>query len=222
MTCDRLEREHMHGHLGEELPAHVSECPDCQARIGLYQRLVAQLGRESERRLPDRWKQRTLARVRARQTRKRVAIAGVAVAAAAVIILVLAHRDPGPRPRGELVVRIEPGPITRRAPDQVRKGHPGDTLHASFPATTAEHVELRIYREGREMVARCPGDEAPICRSDEEIEIAWKLSSPGMYQVVVLESPSPLPVAAGDRDADIRAARRTGARATESEPIDVD
>lgn len=219
----------MHGHLGEELPSHVRECPDCQARLDVYQRLVGQLGRESERPLPDGWKRRTLARVRAKQVRRKIAIAGVAMAAAAAaIILVLVTRDPPPRreaaPRlhAELMMRIEPGPITRRSSQQARSGHPGDTLHVSFPATTARHVELRIYREGREMAVRCPGDAAPTCRRGDAIEIAWQLPSPGDYQVVILESPSPLPEPGGDRDTDIRAARKAGARATESEPIHVD
>jgi hypothetical protein len=228
VTCDRLEREDLLGRLGEELPPHIHECPDCRASVGAYTRLAALLGRDSERRLPDRWKERTLARLQGRRTRRRVAVAlGVTIAAAFAVIVVLAIRDSTPvPPAAELLAWVETGPGWRgeeqSGAKQNRKGRPGDTLHVSSPPSTAENVELRVYRETRELLVRCPGAAAAVCRRvGDQLEVTWRLPSVGTYQVVWLVSSSPLPAPAGDVNTDIRAARRSGARATESEPVDV-
>ncbi len=228
MTCDRLEREDLLGHLGEELPPHIHGCPDCRASVGAYTRLAALLGRDSERRLPDGWKERTLARLQGRRRRRRVAVAlGVTIAAAFAVIVVLAIRDSAPvPPAAELLAWVETGPGWRgeeqSGAKQNRMGRPGDTLHVSSPPSTAENVELRVYRETRELLVRCPGAAAAVCRRvGDQLEVTWRLPSVGAYQVVWLMSSSPLPAPVGDVNADIRAARRSGAHATESEPVDV-
>ncbi len=220
MTCDRLERDELLGHLGEEMQ-HVDQCPDCQAKLAGYKRLTDLLAGESARPLPHRWKERTLARLQHQGRRRRAAVAlGVAGAAAAAVIALLVIRPP--REQSGVFVQIKPGPTQWRADPQPRLAHRDDLLHLSSPPATAEHVELRVYHDAREVVVRCPGEAAPTCRRrDGRLEVTLQLST-GEYQIVWLVSPSPLPEPSGDFDADVRAARRAGAEALESEPVHVD
>ena len=227
MTCDRLERDgdDLLGHLGEDMP-HVHECPDCRARLAGYERLAGLLAGESTRPLPEGWKERTRARIVQRAARRRT-IVGLATsaAAAAVVVLSVVSTD---EPEAGVVVAITPGPVQYRdASDEPPtttepvKGHKGDFLDISTPRGKAAHVELRVYRESREVMVRCPGDGAPICSVGDVIKVHWPLPSVGSYQVMWLTSPSPLPPPSGDFDADIRAARQAGATAVEGAPADV-
>ena len=218
MTCDRLERDELLGHLGEEMP-HVDQCPDCQAKLAGYKRVTDLLAGESARPLPHRWKERTLARLAQQRRRRRAAVGlGVAGTAAAAVIVLLVLRPP--REQG-LLVDIKPGPGQWRADPQPNQGRPGDVLEVSVPAATdAQHVELRVYHEGRDMVVRCPGAAAPACRRGDRIEVTWPLER-GTYQILWLVSPTPLPSPKGGLDADFGAARAAGAEAVEAEPIDV-
>lgn len=241
MTCDRLERDDLLGHLGEEMDPHVDQCHVCRATIHGYSRLVAALAQESPRPLPAGWKVRTLARIhaeRAARRRRHAASVGLCMAGAAALILIIVPRirDPG-HPRGGsdgLMVSLERGPGRRGAniaPEGAQARHevasttraqPGDRVHASAPGR-AEHVELRLYRGARHIVARCPGARAPTCqRRGDAIELSWKFTELGTYRAVWLTSSSPLPQPFGDLDADLLAAERAGARVMESEPIDVD
>jgi hypothetical protein len=94
-------------------------------------------------------------------------------------------------------------------------------LEISTPRGKAAHVELRVYRESRDVVVRCPGEGPPICSVGDVINVHWPLPSVGSYQVLRLTSPSPLPPPSGGLDADMRAARRAGAEVKEGQPADV-
>lgn len=227
MTCDRLERdgEDLLGHLGEDMP-HVDECPDCRARLAGYERLAGLLAGESARPLPDRWKERTLARIRQRKARHR-RIVDLATTAAAAAVVVLFVRPPT-EPAARLVVSVSPGPVQYRDANeepprtsQPLKAHKGDILMASSPRADAAYFELRVYREAREVMVRCPGDGAPTCKVGDVIELSWPLPSLGSYQVLWLASSSPLPPSSGNFDADVRAAREAGAVVDEDRPVDV-
>ncbi len=225
MTCDRLERDDLLGHLGEDMP-HVAECPDCRARLAGYERLADLLAGESARPLPDGWKDRTLARIRQRKSRRRT-IVGLTTSAAAAAVVVLFVR-PADVPQPGLVVSVTPGPVQYRDAEeepppasQPLPAHKGDILKASSPRADAAHFELRVYREAREVMVRCPGDGAPTCKVGDVIELSWPLPSLGSYQVLWLASSSPLPPPSGDFDADVRAAREAGAEVKEGRPVDV-
>lgn len=209
MTCHRLERDGLLGHLGEQMDPHVEECGDCRARRDEYTRLAAALGRDSDRPLPADWKKRTLARLHAermaRRRRRAISTALATTAAAALILIVVVDRT---RPPASMDVRVEEGPGQWRGP-----AHLGDRLHIAASRGKAEAFELRIYRDARQLLVRCPGAPAPACRAgDDGVEVTWTLDTAGEYQVLWLLSPSPLPAPAGDMDADLRAARSTGAR----------
>jgi hypothetical protein len=228
MTCDRLERDDLLGHLGEEMDPHLEQCHVCRATAYGYARLAAALARESPRPLPAGWKERTLARIqaaRAARRRRHAASLGLSLAGAAALVLLVMPRirDPG-HPHAEsgaLVLRLERGQGRRGVASETR-AHPGDRLRASAPGL-AQHVELRVYRESAEIIVRCPGARAPICqRRGDAIELSWTLAKVGTYRAVWLTSSLPLPQPTGDLDADVLAAERAGARVTESDPIDVD
>ncbi len=228
MTCERLERDDLLGHLGEEMDPHVEQCHVCRATAYGYARLAAALAHESTRPLPPGWKDRTLARIQSERTarrRRHTISAGMSVAAAAALILVVKNWIPDPvPPRGEsgaLVVSIE-RVQGRRGPSDAVRAHPGDRVHVSAPAQ-AKHVELRLYRESRDVVARCPGMSAPICqRRGDDIELSWTFAVLGTYRAIWLTSPSPLPPPSGELDADVLAAEQAGAHVMERDPIDVD
>lgn len=151
MTCNRLERDDLLGHLGEDMP-HVHECPDCRAKLAGYNRLADLLAGESVRPLPHRWKERTLARIHRRGPRRRLTVGLVAAGAVAAVVVVILLR---PRPEPELVISLARGPVQWRADAQPGQAQPGDVLHASMRADAA-HLELRVYLEARDVVVRCP------------------------------------------------------------------
>jgi hypothetical protein len=210
VTCDRLERDGLLGQLGEQMDPHVTQCDDCRARRDEYAQLAAMLAQESPRPLPNQWKERTLARWKrelARRRRRTATIACCGAAAAAVVILLAVW--PRVRPRPELTVSLEKGEGAWRG-----TGHPGDRLVARATAGSSPHLEVRIYRHARELLLRCPGESAPICRSTgDTLDVRWNVPSVGDYQVVLLWSSSVLPPPTGDLGADLRAAARAGAHA---------
>ena len=226
MTCDRLERDDLLGHLGEQMDPHVEDCPDCRARRRDYSRLTTALAAESYHPLPERWKERTLARIQyeTRRPRRTTATVGIAVAAVVAVVLIVVGLPGRERPqrRTELAVRIEKGKTQWRAAAGPRSANRGDILHVTSPGLAGD-FELRVYHDGRRVAVRCPGHPAPTCRQTRDaVELTWKLTQTGAYQVVWLASASPLPPPTDNLDDDLDAARRAGARISEGEPIDVD
>jgi hypothetical protein len=225
VTCDRLERDDLLGHLGEDMP-HVHECPDCRARLAGYERLAGLLAGESTRPLPRDWKERTLARIDQRTSRRRTTVALVAASAVAATAIVFLLR---PRPlEEERATRIIPGATSWRGPkdqppsaSQPLPAHKGDVLETFRPRANAAHFEVRVYRESREVMVRCPGHPAPICTVGDVVKVTWPLPSLGSYQVLWLASSAPLPPPSGDLVADVRAAREAGAEVEEDRSVDV-
>jgi hypothetical protein len=216
MMCDLVERSDLLADLGDAVDPHVTQCSDCRARYAEYVRIAAALAQESTRPLPPLWKERTLARIRAGQIarrRRRALAAGFAIAAAAAFLIWTAiPRDP------RMHVSFEgDGREWRGA-----QAHPGSVMLIAADAGSHRRFEVRIYREGRRLVARCPGDAAPACRVDgEAADVRYALTATGEYQVLLLISSSPLPEPTGDLDADSRAAKRSGASVAKREVVNV-
>jgi hypothetical protein len=224
MTCDRLERDDLLGHLGEEMDPHVEQCHVCRATAYGYARLTAALRQQSPRALPTAWKERTVARIhaeRAARRRRRAASVGLSLASAAALILILAPRggDPPDLPR-QLSVRVERSGGWRGASGPSRATR-GALLRVSSPGP-GDHAELRLYRGASALVVRCPGDAPPACRRrGDTLEMERALDVVGEYHAIWLESSSPLPQPSGHLDADVIAAERAGARVIDDEAIHV-
>lgn len=224
MKCDRLERDQLLGHLGEQMDPHVDECGDCQTRRDEYLRLAGALSGESDHPLPQAWKQRTLDRLRAeRRARRRrataLAAAGLAVATAAAVILAIGLKSNAPLgAEASVIAQVTKGAEVRRG-DQV---HPGDALHVWADAGEAKHFELRIYGDGRDLVLRCPGDAQPKCRVlDGAVEASLTIEQSESYELVFLVSSQAIPEPSNAIDADDRAALEAGAVVVDRRTYDV-
>jgi len=222
MTCDRLEQGDLLGHLGETMDPHIQECDDCQERAGQYSRLAAALAQDSSRPLPDGWKQRTLDRLHRERAarRRRPALAGGLTTAVAVAVMVVMCRV-GDRPPSVFAARVEHSGGAWRGH---HRAHRGDTWHISVPPSSADHSELWIYLNARELVMRCSAveRETPDCRHDDgAIEATVELRSNGQYDAFWLESPAPLPAPGGRLDDDLEAARNAGGSRPHRESVDV-
>jgi len=167
----------------------------------------------------DHWHDDVLRTVRARPPspspwwrgpRARWTWGGAVAAAIALVLLVRA------RPRiDELDVTIRHVDRTRSAPEEVVVG---DQLVVTARPTTAG--DLRVYRSGDALVARCPGGPRCTITSDGEQVIELVLDAPVSYQVILVvgrTEPSP----GGTLAAFLSAARAANARVITQVPIDV-
>ncbi|MEM7156650.1 MAG: hypothetical protein AAF799_27630 [Myxococcota bacterium] len=169
----------------------------------------------------DGWKdevlERALATAQPEPSRFNGVAIGIVVAAAAALVLVLSSPAPPVDPgsshgSGLLRVSIE-------GPDGVR-GHAavGSTITLDVPAQGG--AELRIYRNGRELLARCT---SATCETGPQgLRLSFVVPQPGRYQPVILRAVSgaPLP-ASGTLGADLRQAREAGATVRLGETVRV-
>ncbi|HEU4537621.1 MAG TPA: hypothetical protein VFS00_26055, partial [Polyangiaceae bacterium] len=107
---------------------------------------------------------------------------------------------PGPRTRGN--ESAEAGVVVARGTSLALKAAPGPG------------GELRVYRDRRELVLRCPG--GPGCREAHEggrgvLRAELTLGSQGLYRAVLLSGPK-VPPPSGEEDADLAAAVAAGAK----------
>jgi hypothetical protein len=100
---------------------------------------------------------------------------------------------------------------------------PGDRLDLRAETAGSAHAELRIYRNGRDLVLRCPGDAGdPSCRrEDGEIRASLTFQMVGEYQAVLVLGPEPLPQPGKGLDPDAGAAFDHGARVLLGDQISV-
>lgn len=244
MSCDRLEHEHLLADLGAALDAHVDQCEDCSARLRGYQTIAALIAEgTTSHRAPADWGQRTLARVKAarRSRQRRVAMLSAlgAAAAAAIVLVCLVHLPGGPDSGGPVdssatVVQntepmpaaVEPAPSPKLALQIVGGdgwrgvAHPGEEVHARAVAPGAPHVEIRVYREARRLVARCPEPGSSVCLGGDPALI-WKVPAVGTYQVLLVVSTRPIAAPRGSLEDDVAAATAAGARVVDMETLDV-
>jgi hypothetical protein len=222
VTCDRLERDGLLADLDRD-DEHVAGCPDCSARREEYRRLTAAIARGDTTHRPHAgWKERTLARVRAAQVarRRRARLLGGAVlaAAAAALLFFFVRRGPAVAPPPRLALRIAEGGGVWRG-----DAHPGNQLVVSASGGAPRRRELRIYRDGRELLLRCPGAPAPACRPVRGgVEVVWTIPTAGEYQVLWLGASTPLPDTSGSLDHDVRALTAAGGTVEAVETLRVD
>jgi hypothetical protein len=113
---------------------------------------------------------------------------------------------------------VEGGPVRRAA-----GARPGDRLDLRAETAGSPHAELRIYRNGRELVLRCPSDSGdPSCRRDGgELRASLTLPSVGDYQAVLVLDDEPLPPPRKGLDPDAGAAFAQGAQVLLGDEISV-
>ncbi|HEX7839608.1 MAG TPA: hypothetical protein VF469_19165 [Kofleriaceae bacterium] len=175
-------------------------------------RALAQLGAEHEP--PAGWEDRVLAAIEDPPERRRwwfaIPLAAMVVAA----VLIVLHLAPKP---DALALVVERGPGAARlrgggaAAGRLVVAH-GESIHAVVRGGD-RHRAIWVYRDGADLVARCPG--APACRSSgEELTLDLTLPIIGTYQVIAWSSQAALPVPSGAYDPDVAAA--TAAEATQA------
>jgi hypothetical protein len=164
---------------------------------------IRQLGADLEP--PPGWEAHVLAAVEPRRRRgwARAWIAIPAVAAIAIALaVVLPPRLPGrsPAPLG-LSAELVTGSQQVRGASAIRAVVRGGERHRA----------IWIYRDGRELVAQCPGHGAcQSARRDDALSLV--LDAPiGNYQIIALSSAAAVPAAIGAPESDLAAAVAAGA-----------
>jgi hypothetical protein len=219
--CDRFEREGLlQLEQGRPLDSHFESCPDCKAARETYERLQAQiraLGPADEPRAG--WEARVWDAVRRERGRRRWTSARVLVpvglaTAAAVLIAVPLLR--GPAPVSLTVDVVVGGGAIRRGIE----AHPGDGLRLEARTGGARHVELRVYRNDRELVLRC-AEDPPCVHQGDRLKASLTLDARGTYQALVFASKAPLPEPAAGMDHDAGLALASGATVELAQAIQV-
>jgi hypothetical protein len=200
--CDRFETEGLlRLERGEPLGEHFATCPDCLEARALYERLrqdIAGIGADGEP--PTDWEARVWARIEERRVKPRWIwfLAPMGAAALAATLFFAMPRTPS---SPSLVQEVVAGGPVQRATG----ARPGDRLDLRAEAAGSLHAELRIYRNGSELILRCPG--GPSCQHDgDELSAALTFPSAGDYQAVLVLDDEPLPLPGKGLDPDAGAA----------------
>lgn len=206
--CDRFEAEALlRLERGEPLDEHFATCPDCREARAVYERLrqeIREVGVEEEP--PPGWEARVWQRIEERRRRPRWAwvLAPLGAAALAATLFFALPRTPS---TPSLVQEIVGGETVVRA----ASAHPGDRLELHVETAGARYAELRVYRNERELLLRCPGDSS--CERDgSEIRVSLTFPSAGEYQAVLVLNDEPLAAPGKGLDSDAGAALDRGAR----------
>jgi hypothetical protein len=209
--CDRFETEGLlRLERGEPLDEHFATCPDCLEARTVYARLrqeIAGIGAGDEP--PRDWQARVWARLEERPRRPRWIwfLAPVGAAALAATLFFAMPQTPS---TPSLVQEVVAGGSVRRAAG----ARPGDRLELRAETAGSPHAELRIYRNRRELILRCPGaaSVASCHRDGDEIGASLTFPSVGEYQAVLVYGPEPLPPPGKGFDPDAGAAFARGAQ----------
>jgi hypothetical protein len=211
MSCDRFETEALLLlEQGQPLGEHFATCPDCLAARDSYDRLrarIAEAGALDEP--PLGWQAGVWASIEKRRERRSrwrrwLVPAGVAALAASLAAVVLL-RTPG-QEIAALRVDVEAGASVRRGTE----AKPGDLLRLTASTGNAKNAEVRIYRNGTELILSCSTGR-PCTRQGNELRATVVLAGAGRYQPLLLLSPSPIPPASTDLEKDTGAALAAGA-----------
>jgi hypothetical protein len=208
-ACARFDAEILPRLTAGEPPGpHVDECADCRAALARHQALVHGIrGLDADAQPRPDWQAQTFARIAAARPQRARAWWAWSVAVAALLLVVALVWLRRPRPI-ELALRYEiHHRAVIRATDQAA---PGDfcVLHVS---TGDAPTELRVYRDGRDLVFRC-GPGAPCAREPRGIRAELVLPSAGHYRVIAVLNPPAQAIASTDLNRDVEALRTVGAR----------
>jgi len=97
----------------------------------------------------------------------------------------------------------------------------GDTLRVSAAGGDGSARELRLYRDNKAVVARCPGSDGCV-RRDDSIELTVVLDKPGTYRSLVIVGPRAAPEPTGSLDDDAQAATAAGATVEVSRAVEAE
>ncbi|MEM7353995.1 MAG: hypothetical protein AAF657_24550 [Acidobacteriota bacterium] len=222
-ACRRFEQEGLlQLELGEEVDEHFATCPDCRAQKAAYADLTRRLeALGAEDAPPAGWQdevRRRIARAPAAEAkpRSRYRWAGAALAAAAVVALAILIPPVGGPADLTLRSTVERGDATFRGAEAAQ---PGDSLRLAATSDPTQYLELRVYRNERQLVARCvaaprasPSGQAPCRQQDDTASLELLLDAVGRYQPVLLAAAEPLPTPIGDLDADCGAVLTAGGK----------
>lgn len=253
-ACDRFERELLlflerdeivgqNGSEREQAIEHLASCSVCRAEKEEYDQIKAAFRDLSKHgdapgKAPAGWQDRVFASIDGGGARSRIP-SGVwvlgAVAAAAVAVLVWRGRTPTEMPLAVRQEVVATGASRRSDADAVDSATVGDTMRAFAVGGPSGAVsggrshprEVRVYRNEREMVARCPDDTprsppaGQTCvAKDDMTELRFTLATPGRYRSLAIVGAAPAPK--GTLDDDARAASASGAKVEMSPAIDVE
>ena len=219
-NCDRFETEGLlRLERGEPLGEHFATCPDCLEARAVYERLrqdIAGIGADGEP--PADWEARVWARIEERKGKPRWIwfLAPVGAAALAATLFFAVPRTPS---APSIFQEVVAGGTVQRATG----ARPGDRLDLRAETAGSSHAELRIYRNGSELVLRCPSDSSDSsCRRDGgEIRASLTFPSAGDYQAVLVLDDEPLPLPGKGLDPDAGAAFAQGAEVLLGDEISV-
>lgn len=231
--CHRFEEEALLLlEKGEPLPEHFRTCPDCRRAASKYERLRQDLAEIEEDVLPPKgWQDAVRERILAEgasqdpgTSRRGTAWKSAALAAAALTAAVVGGSlllSP-PQPEG-LRMTLQQGEQVRRSTEAA----PGDVLTLEAGTSRAAHTEIRLYRNDRELVARCGGGSAVLpamadCKiKADRLQLTVTLPAVGSYQPLVVRAAELGPEPSGGLDDDTEAILQGGGEIELGDPVEV-
>lgn len=164
------------------------------------ERAIERLGAELEP--PPGWEARVLAAVAPRRRSWLAARWWLAIPAAAAIVVAVVLTTWSPRREAEPLALA----ADLVASSQVMRGPSGIRVIARGGEG---HRAIWIYRDGRELIAACPGH--PACQSSgDALSIVLAVAPIGNYQIIALSSAAVLPVPTATSERDLAAAVDAG------------
>jgi hypothetical protein len=231
-ACGRFESEgFLKWELGQAPDAHVLSCPECLARWRALERLGPALRQEPPvKPLPPQWKARVLAAAGEPSSPRRrwsraVWLTPVLAAASIALVLTVVRRGDRTDDLGRPTLDFALVAADSRRTRGHESGEPtvptaavGDRLKLFGAAPAGGHFEVRVYRNGGELVFRCP----PGCRVDGgRFEVDVPLQAPGRYEAFAAMSRKELPPPAPGKAEDAARIGRAGGRVLEVPAIEV-
>lgn len=248
MTCIHLEDTDALADLGEIADQHVEHCAHCRGRLHGYHQIAQWIAEaETTHSVPSGWEQRTLSRIAASskpiRRRRPTLAATLGLACVSLILLIAVYSVIREQPdavsppvagtdqiaSAALRVQLVDEPGWRAAPqppaDSAQRGpltgHPDQLLRAQASVGSARYFEIRIYRDARDLLVRCPRVAAAECPEPQAPSLNWRIPSIGVYQVILLTSQQPIAPPRGAFDQDIAAVLGAGGRSIDVETIEV-
>jgi hypothetical protein len=202
VTCSRASHEVYLRFEEGAADEHAVTCPTCQEALQVARRfaeVMPEVG--AEHKPAGDWQARFLAQIESRRASRReatlrrrwwVVALPAALAAAVIIYVIIPPRQPDPPSPGNVVVELS---IQRGGePQRTRTASVGDVVTVE---ARGERVELWIYRDGKELVLRCPGG-AECSAREGGASALLRVDRRGVYQVLAIEAPGSSPAATID------------------------